>query len=131
MYALLLLIDCRRGTRVDSSGLPVLLADQDRSRWDQAMIVRGLAMLGKAHAARCTGPYQYQAAIAALHATAPTFEQTDWGAILMLYGVAAAARRWPRSSRPRSSVKDVEWRHLQDRMVQVAAPSDWPGVGLS
>lgn len=93
LLALLLLIDARRATRTDSTGRPVLLADQDRTRWDRVMIARGLAVLGKAHAARLGGPYQYQAAIAALHATAPSFEVTDWAAIVGLYDVWV--EQWP------------------------------------
>jgi hypothetical protein len=68
-------------------GSPILLADQDRSLWDQPMIARGLAELARAHSFQRGGPFQFQAAIAALHATAPTFEATDWPAVLRLYDV--------------------------------------------
>lgn len=90
LYALLLLIDSRRAARVDDQGRPVLLADQDRTLWDQHMVARGLAKLSLAHAAGRGGPYQYQGAIAALHATAPDFESTDWHAICLLYDVLDA-----------------------------------------
>ncbi|MGB5951459.1 MAG: DUF6596 domain-containing protein [Ornithinimicrobium sp.] len=90
LYALLLLIDSRRATRVDEYGAPVLLADQDRAQWDQQMITRGLAALSQAHRSSELGPYQCQAAIAALHATATTFGDTDWDAITLLYDVLDA-----------------------------------------
>ena len=87
LHALLLLPDARRSSRLDGHGSPILLADQDRSRWDRPMIGRGLAELARAHSFQRGGPFQFQAAIAALHATAPTFEATDWPAVLRLYDV--------------------------------------------
>lgn len=87
LLALMLLIDARRAARVDADGLPVLLADQDRSRWDRARVDRGLGALTRAHAAQRGGPFQFHAAIAALHATAPSFDRTDWPAIVRLYDV--------------------------------------------
>lgn len=85
LHALLLLTDSRRPSRLDGHGSPILLASQDRSLWDQPMIARGLAELARAHSFHRGGPFQFQAAIAALHATAPTFEATDWPAVLRLY----------------------------------------------
>ncbi len=87
LHALLLLTDARRPSRLDRHGSPILLADQDRSVWDQPMIARGLAELARAHSFQRGGAFQFQAAIAALHATAPTFEATDWPAVLRLYDV--------------------------------------------
>ena len=87
LHALLLLTDARRSSRLDHHGSPILLADQDRSLWDQPMIARGLAELARAHSYQRAGAFQVQAAIAALHATAPTFEATDWPAVLRLYDV--------------------------------------------
>jgi RNA polymerase sigma-70 factor, ECF subfamily len=87
LHALLLLTDARRPSRLDQDGRPILLADQDRSLWDQPMIARGLAELARAHSMYRGGPFQLQAAIAALHATTPTFAATDWSAILRLYDV--------------------------------------------
>ncbi len=87
LHALLLLTDARRSSRLDRHGSPILLADQDRSLWDQPMIARGLAELARAHSFQRGGPFQFQAAIAALHATAPTFEATEWPAVLRLYDV--------------------------------------------
>lgn len=87
LHALLLLTDARRAGRLDLDGRPILLPEQDRSLWDRSMIARGLAELARAHAFGRGGPFQYQAAIAALHATAPTFAATDWTAVLRLYDV--------------------------------------------
>ncbi len=87
LHALLLLTDARRDARTGTDGLPVLLADQDRSRWDQASVSRGLATLARAHSHRQVGQYQLQAAIAALHSTAATFDDTDWARIVSLYDV--------------------------------------------
>jgi len=87
LHALFLLTDARRATRVDDDGIPVLLADQDRARWDQRTIACGLSEITRAHALRRAGPFQLQAAIAALHATAPSFDQTDWRSVLRLYDV--------------------------------------------
>jgi RNA polymerase sigma-70 factor, ECF subfamily len=83
LAALVLLHDSRRATRVDANGALVPLDEQDRSRWDRRRITRGLNRLQLA--AGATGPYLPQAVIAALHATAPTWEQTDWATICRAY----------------------------------------------
>jgi RNA polymerase sigma-70 factor (ECF subfamily) len=83
LSALVTLHDARRLTRVDPEGALVPLDEQDRSRWDKIAITRGLRRLRQA--AGATGPYLPQAVIAALHATAPTFEQTDWAGICAAY----------------------------------------------
>jgi RNA polymerase sigma-70 factor (ECF subfamily) len=93
LLALMLLTHSHAAARLDGSGRPVLLADQDRSAWDQAMIAEGTAVLDAAMALRAPGPYQLQAAIAAVHAAAPSFQQTDWLQIAALYG--ELARRAP------------------------------------
>jgi RNA polymerase sigma-70 factor (ECF subfamily) len=90
LLALLLLHDSRRETRLDSGGSLVLLEDQDRTRWDQAKIHEGIAILDEALALYDPGPYQVEAAISALHAEAPTPEATDWHQIAALYGTLAA-----------------------------------------
>jgi RNA polymerase sigma-70 factor, ECF subfamily len=90
LLALMLLQHSRRHARVDERGEMVLLEDQDRARWDQEMIDEGLAILDAAVAIRRPGPYQVQAAIAALHARAPRPEDTDWPEIATLYRVLAA-----------------------------------------
>jgi RNA polymerase sigma-70 factor, ECF subfamily len=81
LHALLLLQDARRDARLSSAGELVLLADQDRSRWDAEEIAQGRAALDRALALRLPGPYQLQAAIAALHAE----ERADWSEIALLY----------------------------------------------
>ncbi len=79
-------LQASRGTaRTDAQGNLVLLADQDRSRWDHARIVRGLALLERAESLASAGPYQLQAAIAACHARADSWEATDWARIVDLY----------------------------------------------
>ncbi|HTY32584.1 RNA polymerase sigma factor [Mycobacterium sp.] len=83
LAALVLLHDSRRATRVDSAGALVPLDEQDRRRWDRGRIARGLDRLRQAEGS--TGPYLPQAVIAALHATAPSWEQTDWVTICAAY----------------------------------------------
>jgi RNA polymerase sigma-70 factor (ECF subfamily) len=85
LLALMLLQHSRRYARVDDHGDLVLLEDQDRARWDQEMIDEGLALIDAAVDLRRPGPYQVQAAIAALHARAPRPEDTDWPQIATLY----------------------------------------------
>ena len=83
LAALVLLHDSRRMTRVDAAGALVPLEEQDRRWWDRGRIARGLDQLRLAEGS--TGPYLPQAVIAALHATAPSWEQTDWAAICTAY----------------------------------------------
>ena len=85
LVALLLLHDSRRTARYSASGDVVLLADQDRSRWDHAEIVEGVGLLGRALRLSRPGPYQVQAGIAALHAQADSVDRTDWPGIAALY----------------------------------------------
>ncbi|MBV9096124.1 MAG: sigma-70 family RNA polymerase sigma factor [Streptosporangiaceae bacterium] len=85
LLALLLLHESRAATRFDGWGRMVRLADQDRTRWDRALIAEATGLLDRALAMRRPGPYQVQAAIAALHADAPGYEQTDWAQIRLLY----------------------------------------------
>ena len=86
LLAFLLLTDARRPARTDAEGVPVALEDQDRGRWDQALIAEGTAILERALALGSPGPFQVQAAIAALHAEAPHWDATDWPQIAALYG---------------------------------------------
>ena len=86
LTALMLLQHARAAARFDVDGALVLLEHQDRSRWDRRMIAEGLALVDKAIRHRRPGPYQVQAAISALHARAPRFEDTDWEQIDQLYG---------------------------------------------
>ena len=94
LLALMLLHDSRRETRLNAVGELVLLDEQDRTRWDQAKIREGIAVLDEALALavaqRAPGPYQVQAAISALHAEAPEAESTDWEQIAALYDTLVA-----------------------------------------
>jgi RNA polymerase sigma-70 factor (ECF subfamily) len=85
LTALILLQHARAAARFDAAGQVVLLEDQDRSRWDRKMIAEGLALIDKAMRHRRPGPYQAQAAIAALHARAARAQDTDWAQIDLLY----------------------------------------------
>ncbi len=93
LLALMLLTHSHAAARTDQDGRPVLLADQDRSQWDSGLIAEGTALLDAAIDLRSPGPYQLQAAIAALHAHAPSLDQTDWPQIAALY--RELARRMP------------------------------------
>jgi RNA polymerase sigma-70 factor (ECF subfamily) len=95
LLALMLLQHSRRDARVTPRGELVLLEDQNRALWDHEMIDEGLALLDAALQARRPGPYQLQAAIAALHARAPRPEDTDWPQIAALYGRLAAIEPSP------------------------------------
>jgi RNA polymerase sigma-70 factor, ECF subfamily len=86
LTALLLLQHARSAARFAGDGSLILLEDQDRSLWGGTMIAEGLALIDKAMRHRKSGPYQIQAAIAALHARATTPEETDWTQIDLLYG---------------------------------------------
>ena len=85
LVALMLFHDSRRGTRTGPEGELILLADQDRSRWDRSEIEEGVRVLNHALRARRPGRYQVEAAIAALHASAPSAEEVDWLQIAALY----------------------------------------------
>ena len=85
LLALMLLHDARRHTRADGRGQLVPLEQQDRSRWNPSQVEEGVEVLDRAIALRSTGPYQLQAAIAALHAQASRPEDTDWRQIVLLY----------------------------------------------
>ena len=93
LLALVLLTDARRGTRTGPDGGLVLLADQDRSRWDAAMIAEGRSLVVEALPARPVSRYAVLAAISAVHADAHEADDTDWVEIVGLYDVLAA--RWP------------------------------------
>lgn len=90
MHALLLLQHSRRATRVGSDGRLLLLEEQDRSAWDRDAIATGLNALSRAAALDASGPYQLQAAIAAVHSRASSSAATDWRAIVALYGMLHA-----------------------------------------
>jgi len=116
LLALMLLTHSHAAARLDADGRTVLLAEQDRGAWDHALIAEGTAVLDAAIARLAPGPYQLQAAIAAVHAAAPSFEQTDWLQIAALYG--ELSRRAP------SPVVEV------NRAVAVGL-ADGPAAGLA
>jgi RNA polymerase sigma-70 factor (ECF subfamily) len=85
LLALMLLVESRRATRTTPEGDLVLLADQDRERWDRDLITEGQAIVRRCLRRNQPGPYQIQAAINAVHSDAPTAAATDWQQILQLY----------------------------------------------
>lgn len=93
LLALMLLVDARRRSRVSPNGDMVLLADQDRSLWDREQIVEGVDLLVASADRARPGRFSVQAAIAAAHAEAPSWGETDWPEIVGLYDVLA--RLWP------------------------------------
>jgi RNA polymerase sigma-70 factor (ECF subfamily) len=95
LLALMLLHDSRREARVDAAGALVTLEEQDRSLWDRAQIDKGLALVDSALRLGHIGPYQLQAAIAALHAEARSPAATDWAQIAALYGELARVQPSP------------------------------------
>jgi RNA polymerase sigma-70 factor, ECF subfamily len=95
LLALMLLQHSRRDARTDDAGDLVLLEDQNRAHWDHTMIDEGLSTLDRAIGLGDPGPYQLQAAIAALHARAPRPEDTDWPQIATLYASLAAVAPSP------------------------------------
>jgi RNA polymerase sigma factor (sigma-70 family) len=96
LVALMEIQASRAGARVGPAGEPILLLEQDRGRWDQLLIRRGLAALARAEALGGTlGPYALQAAIAACHGRARTAEETDWVRIVALYDALAQLARSP------------------------------------
>ncbi len=95
LLALMLLHESRRAARTTADGELVLLAEQDRSRWNREQIAEGVALVERALGSRQFGPYTLQAAIAALHAEAPAPEATDWEEIVGLYDVLLRAEPSP------------------------------------
>jgi RNA polymerase sigma-70 factor (ECF subfamily) len=91
LVALMLLHESRRAARTSAEGELILLDEQDRSRWDRGLIAEGIALVERALGTRRFGPYTLQAAIAAVHAEAPTAEATDWAQIVGLYDVLIKA----------------------------------------
>ena len=116
LLALMLLHDARREARVGTAGELILLGDQDRSRWDAARIAEGRSLVARALEARRPGPYQLQAAIAALHDEAATPADTDWAQIAALYGTLQ--RMTP------SPVVELN-------LAAAVAMADGPAVGLA
>jgi RNA polymerase sigma-70 factor (ECF subfamily) len=95
LLALMLLVDARRGARLDDARGYVALGDQDRTRWDHPRIDEGLSLTERALRLPTPGPYTIQAAIAAVHAEAESVESTDWPQIAALYGALARLEPTP------------------------------------
>jgi RNA polymerase sigma-70 factor (ECF subfamily) len=95
LLSLLLLHESRAAARFDGWGRLIRLQDQDRSEWDESLIVQATGLLDRALALRRPGPYQVQAAIAALHAQAPDWGRTDWRQIRLLYDTLQAMNPSP------------------------------------
>jgi RNA polymerase sigma-70 factor (ECF subfamily) len=95
LLALLLLQDARRAARIGPEGDIVLLADQDRSRWDNAQIAEGTALVGRAFVHQPVAAYTIEAAIAAVHCSAATSDETDWAEIAALYDLLLRAEPSP------------------------------------
>ena len=93
LLALILLTDARRATRLDDAGRLVLLADQDRAQWDRAAIDEGISLVRDALSGRPPGRFALMAAIAAVHAEAPSWQATDWAEIVGLYDLLVTV--WP------------------------------------
>jgi RNA polymerase sigma-70 factor (ECF subfamily) len=104
VLALLLLTDARRPARTDSAGEVVPLADQDRCRWNAALIAEGCALLDTSlrRTAGVADPYQLQAAIAAEHARAPSYASTDWAEIVRLYDLLLSVAATPAAALSRA-----------------------------
>ncbi len=93
LLALILLTDARRPARVDAAGQLVLMAEQDRDRWDRSAVSEGVALVREALARRPPGRFALMAAIAAVHDQAPSWEHTDWAQIVALYDLLG--QLWP------------------------------------
>jgi len=91
LLALMLLHDARRATRTTAGGELIPLEEQDRLQWNRTQITEGVELVEQAFASRRVGPYLLQAAIAAVHAEAPSSDQTDWSEIVGLYDVLLRA----------------------------------------
>lgn len=95
LLALLLLHEARRDARLDESGSPIPLPNQDRTRWDQVAIARATVLLDRTLAAGAPGPFQTEAAIAAVHCRARDADATEWGEIASLYALLEGLRPHP------------------------------------
>jgi RNA polymerase sigma-70 factor, ECF subfamily len=116
LLALMLLQESRRAARTTEDGELVLLADQDRLRWNRELIAEGVSLVERALSSRRFGPYSLQAAIAAVHAEAPTPDATDWAQIVGLYDVLVRADPSP---------------VVELNRAAAVAMRDGPGAGLA
>ncbi len=118
LLALLLLIESRRPARLTSEGGLVLLADQDRDRWNRVLIAEGQAIVRQCLRLNQPGPYQLQAAINAVHSDAPTAADTDWRQILQLYNQLLTLAPGPVVALNRAvAVAEVEGAHAALTLV--------------
>ena len=130
LLALMLLTDARRPARTRPDGSLVPLAEQDRQQWDQAQIAEGIALISAALPRGEVGPYQLQAAIAAVHDEAKTMADTDWPQILGLYDLLERAAPNPFTALNRAvAVAMVHgptpgWRSSR----RWRRTSGWPGI---
>jgi RNA polymerase sigma-70 factor (ECF subfamily) len=123
LTALLLLQHARANARFNAEGSLILLDDQDRSLWNQKLIAEGLALIDKAMRHRKSGPYQIQAAIAALHSRAEKPEDTDWKQIDLLYGALELAQPSPIVTLNRAvAVSKVRGAEAALEMIEPLAP---------
>lgn len=122
LAALLCLQGARLPARTDARGDPVLLAEQDRAAWDRRLLARGLAHLERAAEGDELSPYHLEAGIAACHATAPSFEATDWPHVLWLYDALLALKPSPVAALNRAvALAEVEGAAAGLRAVEEAA----------
>ena len=123
LTALMLLQHSRMPARFDANGSIILLEEQDRGLWNHTMIDEGLALVDKAFRHRQVGPYQLQAAIAALHARAKQAEETDWNEIEVLYGMLEQLQPSPVVTLNRSvAVSKVRGPAAALEMIEPLAP---------
>lgn len=128
LLALMLLTDARRDARTRGDGSLVPLAEQDRARWDRKAIDEGVELVEGALANSPIGPYQTQAAIAAVHAEAATYEQTDWLEILALYDVLRHLEPGPMVTLNR--IVAVAMAHGPDiGLTELSRVAEEPGLG--
>jgi RNA polymerase sigma-70 factor, ECF subfamily len=126
LVALMLFSESRRGARTSAGGDLVLLADQDRSRWDRALIIEGQALLRECLRRNQPGPYQVQAAIQAVHSDATTAAQTDWRQIVQLYDQLTALAPTPIVALNRAvAVAEVEGAQAALALVEAIKLADF------
>jgi len=127
LLALMLLIESRRGTRTTPEGDLVLLGDQDRSRWDRALITEGQSIVRQCLQRNNPGYYQIQAAINAVHSDAPSAAETDWRQILALYDQLLALAPTPIVRLNRAvAVAEVQGADAALALVDELALDDYP-----
>jgi RNA polymerase sigma factor (sigma-70 family) len=120
LLALMLLTDARRAARTGPDGSPVNLADQNRDLWDRASIAEGVTLVTSALATGAPGPYQLQAAIAAIHDEAPSDAETDWPQIVGLYDLLLAIAPNPMAALSRA----IAWSRVHGPEAGLAALAD-------